>query len=570
MSLKRTANFLAIIALILTSSIAYSQVNITQILPPGSLSTPIGLVNADDGSNRLFVVEQAGYIRIVKNGTLNGTPFLNIDPLTNGGGERGLLNVAFPPNYETSGKFYIYYTALNGDVTIARYTVSGNPDVANATGEVILTIDHHTPPNANSNHNGGGMAFGPDGFLYLAVGDGGGGGDEPGNGQNKNVLLGKILRIDVSGMTGYSIPPSNPFVGTAGADEIWAYGMRNPWRISFDRDTGDLFIGDVGQNCWEEVDFQPSNSSGGENYGWNVWEASRCYTGSGCNNSCSAPPNNVPPIFSYNHTSTSNVNSIVITGGYRYRGSMVSTLSGKYVFADYSSGQICAITEESPGNWTNISSKLDEIQLADTNYFIPSFGEDENGELYFVDAGGGGLYQLTSPGLPNFSDDFEDDSFDWNPLKGSWDETGGNLFNMAAKKSEVLTPAIFGGCGNCTIETQVQVDQENGKVSILGWYRDRRNFIELKMLPEKDKWTLKQVSNGFSVAKGKGVHPGLSAGVNYRVQMTYDGTQFQVFIDGSVTPLITMPDGASAFGIAGYRVKGNPAVVATFEQIDVN
>jgi glucose/arabinose dehydrogenase len=199
MRFKRVAPVLALIGLFLCSDPAFSQVTINEVLPPGSFNKPISIANAGDGSKRLFIVEQAGFIRIVKNGAVLSTPFLDVDALTNGGGERGLLNVAFPPNYENTGKFYIYYTATNGDVTIARYTVSGNPDVANPNGEVILTIPHQK----FGNHNGGGMAFGPDGYLYLAVGDGGGGGDPDDNGQNKEKpLLGKILRLDVSGATG--------------------------------------------------------------------------------------------------------------------------------------------------------------------------------------------------------------------------------------------------------------------------------------------------------------------------------------------------------------------------------
>lgn len=567
MDFKRIASAYALILIVFVASSAHSQVNIQEFLPPSSLDNPIGIANAADGSNRLFIVEQAGYIRLVKNGGMESTPFLNIDALTNGGGERGLLNVAFPPDYETSGMFYIYYTALNGDVTIARYTVSANQDIANPVGEVLFTITH-----PQGNHNGGGMAFGPDGFLYLAVGDGGGANDPNGNAQNKDVLLGKILRIDVSGAPGYTVPSSNPFFGAvAGEDRIWAYGLRNPWRISFDRNTGDLFIGDVGQGCWEEVDFQPKESNGGENYGWNAREGARCFIpGGSCNSSgCSSPPDNVFPIFAYSHTATSFPNSIVITGGYRYRGSSVPALSGKYVFADYASGQIATITEESPDNWTTfgIDNDLSEIELFDTSYFVSSFGEDESGELYFVDAVAGALYKFAGAGATAFSDDFDDDLFNWNLLKGNWDEIAGNLTNMAARKSEVLTPSVFGGCSKCTIESQMQTDLESSKVSILGWYEDKNNYVELRMMPEKDKWILKQVSNGSSVAKQKGPFLGLSAGVNYQVQITYDETQFQVFINGTL--LITMQDGASAFGIAGYRVKASTPVIATFAQIDV-
>jgi hypothetical protein len=206
--------------------------------------------------------------------------------------------------------------------------------------------------------------------------------------------------------------------------------------------------------------------------------------------------------------------------------------------------------------------------LFDTNYFVASFGEDESGELYFVDAGGGALYKLVGPGSPTFSDDFLDGTFNWNSLKGTWQETGGNLNNMPAKKSEVLTPLVFGGCSLCTINTQVQVDSESAKVSILGWYKDKSTYVELRMMPQKDKWVLKQVSNGSTVAKQKGLFPNLSAGVNYQIQISYNGSQFQVTVNGNL--IITMPDGASAFGIAGYRVKGSSPATASFAQIDVN
>jgi glucose/arabinose dehydrogenase len=230
--------------------------------PIRGLSSPVGIVHAADGSNRLFIVEQGGRVRVVKNGALLSTPFLDISTRISTGGERGLLGLAFPPGFATSQRFYVYYTNPSGDLVIARYRVSaGSADVADAgTEQIIITIPHP----GQTNHNGGQLAFSPqDGFLYAGTGDGGGGGDVPNNAQNTNVLLGKILRLDVEAgnPATYTVPPSNPFVGRAGADEIWAYGVRNPWRFSFDRQTRDLYIADVGQGNYEEIDFQPAASA---------------------------------------------------------------------------------------------------------------------------------------------------------------------------------------------------------------------------------------------------------------------------------------------------------------------
>src|SRR3954454_23474439 len=255
--------------------------NTLTIVPvPGALDNPIGATNARDGSNRLFVLERPGKIRIYKNGQYLTTPYLDIHSLipcsgSSWPGERGLLGVAFHPSYATNGFFYVSYTRMDGDVQVARYHVSGNPDVADAASALILlTIEH----SAQSNHNGGNLAFGPDGFLYISVGDGGGGGDPFESGQSLNTMLGKLLRIDVDHGSPYAIPAGNPFAGaTPGLDEIWAYGLRNPWRFSFDRQTGDLYIGDVGQGAREEVDFQAAGAAGGQNYGWACREGKTSY-----------------------------------------------------------------------------------------------------------------------------------------------------------------------------------------------------------------------------------------------------------------------------------------------------
>jgi len=363
-------------------------VQLTQL--PGALFGPVHVTNAGDGSGRLFVVQQDGHIKVFKNGAFLAADFLDIHTLVSfDGGEKGLLSIAFHPSYESNGFFYVYYTdkaTPTYHLTIARYSVSANPDVADpATAQILLQIDHP----GQDNHNGGQLMFGPvDHYLYAGTGDGGSGGDPPNNAQTLDVLLGKILRIDVDG-TGavpcggttpmpYAIPPSNPFVGVAGCDEIWAYGVRNPWRFGFDRMTADLFIGEVGQNLYEEVDFQPAASPGGENYGWRLMEGFHCYN----------PPTNCNdgsltlPIFEENHNPDG---WCAIIGGFRYRGAAIPGLAGVYIYGDECKGQVWAATE-SAGTWTR-------QLLIDPALSISSFGEDEQGEIYVVNLGGA-VYRL--------------------------------------------------------------------------------------------------------------------------------------------------------------------------------
>ncbi|HEX2224947.1 MAG TPA: PQQ-dependent sugar dehydrogenase [Thermoanaerobaculia bacterium] len=342
------------------------------------LSSPIGVTNAGDGSNRLFVVEQRGRVRIVRNGALVAMPFLDISgkvgPCGTSCDERGLLGLAFHPDYETNGFLYVFYTRVSdGDIVIARYQVSADPNDADETTEQILLIIDHP----RTNHNGGHLAFGPDGFLYAATGDGGGGGDPDGNGQNINTLLGKILRLDVSSddfpadpNRNYRIPAGNPFAGpTVGADEVWAYGLRNPWRFSFDRQTGDLYIGDVGQDFWEEIDLQPAGSAGGLNYGWNCREGAHPFNG------CTATAGLTDPVMEY--SSGSGSGNCSVTGGYVFRGQPAGSFSGRYFFADLCSGRIWS-GRQTGGTW---SYRLEE----DTSFSVTSFGEDEQGRLYFTD-----------------------------------------------------------------------------------------------------------------------------------------------------------------------------------------
>lgn len=323
-------------------------------------SSPVEIVNA--GDDRLFVVEQSGRIIILNaDGTKNTTPFLNISTIITSGGERGLLGLAFDPDYATTGRFYVNYTNSTGNTAIARYTVSADPDIANPTGEVLLTI---TQP--FSNHNGGNINFGPDGYLWISMGDGGSGGDPSNYGQNKNSLLGKMLRIDVSG-DAYTVPSDNPFVGTEGSDEIWAYGLRNAWKFSFDRDNGDLWIADVGQNAIEEIN-KTSSTEAGLNYGWRCYEGNSNYNTTGCE-----PAETMTfPVAVYNHSG----GKCSITGGYVYRGEAYANLEGKYFFADYCSGEI---------GWVDEDNNLEFI--TDTSNFFATFGQDANGELYVGGSG---------------------------------------------------------------------------------------------------------------------------------------------------------------------------------------
>ena len=342
------------------------------------LTRPLGLVTA--GDSRLFVVQQLGQILIYDGTRLLSTPFLDVSSLVtpnlSGESERGLLGLAFDPHYATNGFFFIYYTDRSGNITLARYSVSANRDRADPnSAAIVLTIDHTEFPN----HNGGQLQFGPDGYLYFGPGDGGSGGDPHNHAQDLSQRLGKLLRIDVSTLP-YRIPPSNTFVNTAGARaEIWAYGLRNPWRFTFDRNTGDLFIADVGQDLWEEVDLQPATSIGGENYGWRRMEATHCFNPTAnCQDSSFTLP-----ILEYSHAG----GACSITGGYRYHGAKYPRLHDIYFYGDFCSGAIFGARQQSNGTWT---SQL----LLSTRMAISSFGEDANGEIYVIDWNGG-VYQIT-------------------------------------------------------------------------------------------------------------------------------------------------------------------------------
>ena len=345
------------------------------------LSHPL-LVTAPPGDvSRIFIVEQTGAIKVMKWGTLLPGSFLNLSAKIVSGGEQGLLGLAFHPQYATNGRLFVDYTDTSGNTVVSEYHVSSNPDVGDTSEAIILQV---TQPFAN--HNGGHLAFGPDGYLYIALGDGGSGGDPFNNAQDTSKLLGKLLRLDIDGAPPYTNPSTNPFYGAiAGRDEIWAYGLRNPWRFSFDRQNGDLYIGDVGQDHYEEIDYQPGSgagSSGGDNYGWHIVEGNgHCYTpSSGC-----VQTGLKLPIVEYDHSQ-----GCSITGGYVYRGCAMPDLQGTYFYSDFCTSFIRTFNVVG-GVPTNFQDRTADLAPGGgiTISNVSSFGEDARGEIYICDLGTG-------------------------------------------------------------------------------------------------------------------------------------------------------------------------------------
>ena len=352
-----------------------------------TLATGVGSVTsiARAGDGRLYLTIQTGTVRIWDGSRILPSPFLDLSSRISCCGERGLLSIAFHPRYAENGWFFVYFTATTGDVTVERHSVlAGDRDHGDPSGVTLLTITHR----ANTNHNGGELQFGPDGLLYVGVGDGGSANDPPCNAQNGGVLLGKILRLDVDSNSSappyYAIPASNPFASSGTVrPEIWALGLRNPWRFSFDRFTGDLWIGDVGQDSREEVDFQPRSSAGGENYGWKIMEGTMCGVGGSSGCPAGVPPCNSPqfkaPVFEYSH----GTGDCSITGGYVYRGASIPQLSGVYLYGDYCTGKLW-------GNGQLLAPRIASLQ---------TFGEDDAAELY-AGTGNGTLLKFINPDRP--------------------------------------------------------------------------------------------------------------------------------------------------------------------------
>ena len=340
---------------------------------------PVHVTNAGDGTGRLFVVEKPGWVWIVQFGEELPEPFLDIrDVVGDSSQEQGLLSIAFHPDFKANGVFYVNYTDLGGDTAIARYRAVTEENQADAdSGLVLLRIEQPF-----RNHNGGHLAFGPDGYLYVGTGDGGSANDPKGNGQNLDTLLGKMLRFDVTDPDVLAIPPENPFLGDPAArDEIWAYGLRNPWRFTFDRETGDLYIADVGQNRVEEVHFVPRARLNGPalNFGWNVLEGSECFKRTECDRT-----GLIEPVAEYGHDL-----GCSITGGFVYRGQERLALTGVYLYADWCSGLIWGLIADGGGGW--LSGIVGKAEIG-----ISSFGEDEAGEIYVTGMFGGGLYEVVA------------------------------------------------------------------------------------------------------------------------------------------------------------------------------
>jgi glucose/arabinose dehydrogenase len=339
------------------------------------LRRPLGLVDLNNGSGSLLILEQEGLIRVLQDGQVQREAFLDLtDRVGASGAEQGLLGMVIEPGFAQTGRFYLNYTDRNGDSVISRFSVrADDPARGDPASEVVLL--RVKQPYAN--HNGGGLAFGPDGYLYISLGDGGSGGDPQGNAQNTNVLLGKLLRLDVIGKESYTIPADNPFAAGGGAQEIWAWGLRNPWRFSFDRLTGDLYIADVGQNKFEELDFYPAGSPAGPNFGWDFREGFERYEGN--------PPEGaqfVDPVWQYGRDLGCSV-----TGGVVYRGAQISALYGVYLYSDYCTGGTWGLVRQADGTWT-------AGRLATLDGRISAFGEDAAGEVYLIDHADGIIYRL--------------------------------------------------------------------------------------------------------------------------------------------------------------------------------
>lgn len=392
-TISRLVRTCVVVALIAAGSVTFANAQESPDFDPtaftiglapvaSGFAQPVYVNGPGDGTNRLFVVERTGRIRIIAGGEVLPEPFLDIVSIVqSGGSEQGLLSVAFPPDFAESGVFYVYYTAQGeegvGDNTIARYGLSeSDPNRADPdSAEVLLAVTDD-----RVNHNGGPLVFGPDGYLYAGLGDGGGGGDPEGNAQNPGTLLGSVLRIDAdAGAAPYAIPPDNPFAdGGAGAPEVWAWGLRNPWRLSFDRQSGDLFVGDVGQNAIEEVNWVPAGTPGGTNFGWNVMEGTSCFRADDCDRE-----GLTLPVAEFTHEFGCSV-----VGGYVYRGELEPALEGVYLFGDYCSGLVWGLGRDASGAWV-LSDPVE------TGVRISSFGEDAQGEVYLVSLTGE-VFRVTS------------------------------------------------------------------------------------------------------------------------------------------------------------------------------
>ncbi len=480
------------------------------------LDNPVDIVNA--GDDRLFVVQQRGLIRILDlEGTVSDTPFLDLSGIVSqSGSETGLLGLAFHPEYHENGYFFVNYTrASDGNTVVSRFSADeNNPNQANRESEIqLLTVEQ---PYAN--HNGGQLLFGPDGYLYIALGDGGSSGDPQNRAQTRTSFLGKMLRIDVDveDEAGYGIPPDNPFEDDETTpSEIWAWGLRNPWRNSFDRLTGDFWIADVGQNSREEINFQPAGSSGGENYGWRCFEGNQPYNQS----ECPEAENYVFPVFDYAHEGSGCTGSV--TGGYVYRGGLFNEMFGIYIFADYCTGNVYTITQTSEGFEGEQLSNITEMRIS-------TFGEDRYGELYLAQKNAGEIYKLTETGdckpvakiLANDTTMMlePDSSISiealYNPaLQYEWRKNnepvdGGNQHELEITEEGIYTVQVTNpknGCTNLSAPVEVTTDPTSVELKVLGdvkiFPNPVKNMLVVDGLPGTGKTSIKIVDTQGRVVK---------------------------------------------------------------------
>ncbi len=555
---------LASLALVFCFAIsAQAQPNIELVNYASGFTRPVDITHC--GDNRMFIVEQRGVIWILdENGDKLPVPFLNIDPsVGSSGNEQGLLGLAFHPNYSNNGYFYVNYTKNNGDTRVSRFSVKpDNPNQADPASELVLfEVDQ-----PYSNHNGGCIKFGPDGYLYIGLGDGGSGGDPQNNGQKRMTLLGKMLRIDVDGGVPYAIPPDNPFADDDfTSDEIWALGLRNPWRFSFDRSTGDLWIGDVGQDAWEEIDFQPASSTGGENYGWRCYEGNHAYNTNNCD-----PMNTMTfPVAEY-----VNGASCSVTGGFVYRGCSFPELYGRYLYTDYCTGIIWSVTPDGSGGWVN-------QQLADLNNFqFVSFGENKNGELFLAGLGNGIIYRVTEtselfqyeiavtdvvcPSDPGGSISITTTGEN-GPVQFDW-STGATGPQLTGLPAGAYTVTITGGNG-CTATESIEVGsiiQFSATTSNENCPGDADGSIVLTVTGN-----VEPVTASWSDGSSELARTGLSAG-DYSVTITTDegctlseNFTIETNFETPATPIVSVDMDVQLTATAGYSayqwlLNGNP------------
>ncbi|HEX2897787.1 MAG TPA: PQQ-dependent sugar dehydrogenase [candidate division Zixibacteria bacterium] len=451
---------LLVISMLIWSTMAKSQTPLAIDTVASGLVNPVLVTFAPGDSTRIFILEQPGRIRVVRNDTLIVTPFMDIDPIVgSSGSEQGLLGLAFHPNYQSNKFFYVNYTNNSGNTVVARYSVTGNPDVADPNSALtILTIAQPF-----SNHNGGMIAFGPsDGYLYIGMGDGGSGGDPGNRAQNPLNILGKMLRIDVNSGSPYAIPPSNPFVGNGSyLPEIWALGLRNPWRFSFDRVTGDLWTADVGQGEIEEIDFQDGSSTGGENYGWRLMEGDSCFDPP---DMCDTLVGLAGPVTFYTHGGSPFRCSV--TGGYVYRGCAIPDLQGHYFYGDYCSGQIWSFRYDG----VNISDSTQRTSdLAAGSIGISSFGEDFYGELYICSHGNGRVLKIIPQGVPSQCSVSDCCTGIRGDVNG--DNNNGNIIDLNFLVNYVFRSS--GNAGPCLTESDVNGDSSPADILDLNYLVNR-------------------------------------------------------------------------------------------------